>query len=229
MTYAFTPAPRASAAIAGSSDLFPVRRIYCVGRNYEDHVREMGNDIREPPFFFMKPGDAIVADGATVPYPPATGDLHHEVELVVAIGRGGVDIPVDEALGHVWGYGAGNDLTRRDIQADAKKMKRPWDMAKGFDHSAPCGALSRVADVGHPKSGAIELRVNGEARQQGDLAQMIWSVAEIIAHLSGLVRLEPGDLIMTGTPAGVGAVRPGDEITITIDGLSSLVTRIADT
>ncbi len=227
MTYAIPPAPQAAVAVSGSADLFPVRRIYCVGRNYEDHVREMGNDTREPPFFFTKPADAVVPDGATIPYPPLTANLHHEAELVVAIGTGGRDIAEDQALTHVWGYAVGNDLTRRDMQAEAKKMARPWDLSKGFDRSAPCGALHAAAEVGHIANGAISLSVNGKVRQQGDIADMIWSVPEIIAHLSRAVTLEPGDLIMTGTPAGVGAVLPGDEIIVNIDGLTSLTTRIA--
>lgn len=195
-------------------DPFPVRRIYCVGRNYAAHAREMGADPdREPPFFFMKPADAIVADGATIPYPPRTANLHHEIELVVALRSGGADIPADEALAKVWGYGVGLDLTRRDLQAAAKENGRPWDMAKGFDASAPCSPLRPVSSFGHPSEDAcIRMTVNGEVRQEGALTEMIWPVADIISHLSRLVTLAPGDLIFTGTPAGVGALKPGDRV-----------------
>jgi fumarylpyruvate hydrolase len=223
--YAIPAPPQPSLAIAGSRARFPVRRIFCVGRNYAEHAREMGNDPdREPPFFFTKPADALVEDGATIPYPPATQNLHFEAELVVAIGKGGADIAVGEALGHVWGYAPGNDLTRRDLQAEAKALKRPWDMAKGFDRSAVCGAL--VPAAGRPVAGRIRCRVNGVERQAADLAEMIWPVADIIAHLSQLVELRPGDLIYTGTPAGVGALAPGDSCMVEIDGLGRVTTRI---
>ncbi len=210
--YVLTPPPQAAVPVAGGG-LFPVRRIFCVGRNYAEHSREMGGDpTREAPFFFTKPADAVLTGGAAMPWPTPTDDLHHEIELVVAIGTGGADIPVEAARGHIWGYGVGIDMTRRDLQATAKKAGRPWDMAKGFDHSAPIGdlvpATSLPADFG--AAGPITLMVNGETRQQGDLGQMIWSVAEIIATLSTLVRLAPGDLIFTGTPAGVAGVKPGD-------------------
>lgn len=214
--YAILPAPQASVAIADSEQRFPVRRIFCVGRNYLEHIREMGNDERDPPFYFTKPADAVVPSGATIPYPPATSDLHHEVELVLAIGTGGANIAVDEALSHVWGAGVGIDLTRRDLQAAAKKAGRPWDMAKGFDNSAPMGALAPLD--GPLGSGRIWLTVNAETRQDGDLAEMIWSAPECVAHLSTLVTLAPGDLIMTGTPAGVGPVEPGDTLTAGITG-----------
>jgi len=204
-------------------ELFPVRRIWCVGRNYADHAREMGHDPnREPPFFFAKPADAIVASGATIPYPPATTDLHHEIELVVAIGKGGADIAEAEALDHVWGYAVGLDMTRRDLQGEAKKLQRPWEMGKAFDHSAPIGAVVPAARIGHPARGTIGLKVNGVVRQRGDLAQQIWSVAETIAHLSRLVALAPGDLIMTGTPAGVAAVSPGDVLEGWIEGIGEV-------
>ncbi len=222
------PAPEeSSVAVSGSQDRFPVRRIYCVGRNYAAHVREMGNDEREPPFFFTKPGSAIVENGSTIPYPPGTENLHFEAELVVAIGVGAVDVSVENALEHVWGYAVGNDLTRRDIQAAAKKMARPWDMAKGFDNSAPCGALHPVSEVGHPNEGSIRLNLDGAVQQDADLAEMIWSVPEVISYLSGLVALAPGDLIFTGTPAGVGPVKPGETMVVEIEGLSPLSTSIA--
>lgn len=228
MAFVLPPAPQPSVPVAGTDARFPVRRIYCVGRNYAEHAREMGHDPdREPPFFFSKPADALLTDGAALPYPPLTADLHFEAELVVAMGRGGRDIPPGTALDHVWGYGTGNDFTRRDLQAQAKKLGRPWDMAKGFDHSAACGALHPVAEVGHVARGAICLTVDGTTRQEADLAEMIWPVAGIIAALSRLVALAPGDLIFTGTPAGVGAVRPGQVVRVEIAGLSPLVTPIA--
>jgi fumarylpyruvate hydrolase len=225
--YAIPPAPVPSLAIAGSDARFPVRRIFCVGRNYAAHAREMGKDPdREPPFFFTKPGDAVVADGTKIPYPSLTENLHFEGELVVAIGTGGRNIAEDDALSHVWGYGVGNDLTRRDLQAEAKDMGRPWDLAKGFDRSAPCGPLHPVADVGHRLIGAIQLSVNGAVRQTGDLADQIWSTPEVISILSRAVELQPGDLIMTGTPAGVGAMVPGDVCVVEIEGLGRLSTTI---
>ncbi len=221
--YAFPPAETPSLAIAGSEDRFPVRRVYCVGRNYAAHAREMGNDPdREPPFFFSKPADAVCDAGCIIPYPPLTEDLHHEMELVVAIGSGGANIPEEEALLHVWGYGAGIDLTRRDLQAEAKKMGRPWDLAKGFDFSAPCSPLVPVSESGHPESGRITLSVNGETRQDGDLDEQIWPVADIIAILSRAVELKPGDLIMPGTPAGVGALVPGDRVEGLIEGVAEI-------
>ncbi len=203
---------------------FPVRRIYCVGRNYAEHAREMGHDEREPPFFFDKPADAVVVGGAETAYPPETGDLHHEIELVVAIGKDGADIAASNALSHVFGYGAGLDMTRRDLQAVAKKAGRPWTFAKGFDQSAPLGALARADAIGHPGVGAIVLRVNGAERQRGDLGDQIWTVAETIAYLSRFVALKAGDLIMTGTPAGVGAVMRGDVLEGEIEGVGSVRT-----
>ncbi|RMF07964.1 MAG: FAA hydrolase family protein [Alphaproteobacteria bacterium] len=227
MSFCFEPGPVPSVLILGSENRFPVHRIYCVGRNYAAHAREMGgNPDREPPFFFAKPADAIVEDGADIPYPPQTDNLHHEVELVVALGRQGADIPVEAALDHIFGYAVGNDLTRRDLQADAKNRGQPWDAAKGFDHSAPIAAIHRVADVGHPSAGQIRLTVNGEIRQEGDLRDLIWSVPEVVSQLSRLFTLMPGDLIFTGTPAGVGPVRPGDVMEGSIDGLGSLKNRI---
>jgi len=208
-------------AVIGSSDRFPVRRVYCVGRNYLDHIREMKEgDERDPPFFFQKPADAVVSDDPVVPYPPQTEDLQFEVELVVAIGKPGRDIPVPRALDVVFGYGVGIDLTRRDRQRHSFKNGLPWEVGKSFDRSAPCGPIHPVAAVGHRLAGAITLAVNGEVRQRGDLKQMIWNTPEIIANLSASYRLEPGDLIMTGTPAGVGPVVPGDRLVATVEGLT---------
>jgi fumarylpyruvate hydrolase len=202
-----------------------VHRIYCVGRNYADHVREMGSDLKEPPVFFTKPADAIVPSGTAVPYPPRTTNFHHEVELVVAIGSPGRNIDAQKALTHVFGYAVGNDLTRRDLQAAAKKAGSPWDTSKGFDASAPIAAI-RPASQGHVERGRIWLSVNGEMRQQSDVAEMIWRVPEIIAELSTLFELRAGDLIYTGTPAGVGALKAGDKIECGIDGLETLRTPI---
>ncbi len=202
---------------------FAVRRIYCVGLNYRAHIREMGgNPDREAPFFFQKPTDAILPDGATLPYPPRTANLHHEVELVVAIGTGGVDVPVADAPSLIAGYAVGLDMTRRDLQAEAKKAGRPWDMAKGFDHSAPCGALTPAAEAQGLDHAAIWLDVNGERRQSSELSQMIWRVPEVIAELSRYMTLAPGDLIFTGTPENVGPVQRGDRLHAHIDGLSDL-------
>ncbi len=209
-----------SIAIAGSTDRFPVRRIFCVGQNYADHAREMGNDPnRQQPFFFGKPADAVVDNGATLPFPVRTNDLHHEVELVVALSAGGRDIDAKDATGLIWGSAVGIDLTRRDLQAEAKKSGRPWDMAKGFDRSAPIGALTPGAP---PETGAIVLSIDGETKQSGDLSMMIWSVAEVIAVLSTYVELAPGDLIFTGTPAGVGPIRAGQRVRVEIAGLGTL-------
>ncbi|KAB7897104.1 FAA hydrolase family protein [Rouxiella sp. S1S-2] len=221
MTEFVIPVPQAaSLAVEGQDARFPLRRVYCVGRNYSEHAREMGHDPdREPPFFFAKPADAVVPAEGEVPYPTLTSDLHHEVELVVAIGKGGKNIAVEQALEHVWGYSAGVDLTRRDLQATAKKMGRPWDFAKGFDASAPTIALLPVSKVGHPVQGKIWLNVNGEPRQIGDLSDQIWQVADVISYLSQAVELKAGDLIYTGTPAGVGAINPGDTVTGGIEGV----------
>jgi fumarylpyruvate hydrolase len=225
--FVITPPAINAVPIAGGGR-FPVRRIYCVGRNYAEHAREMGHDPeREAPFFFMKPADALVSGGADTPYPPLTADLHHEIELVVAIGTGGADIAVDAALGHVWGYGVGLDLTRRDLQQTLRKAGRPWEMGKGFDHSAPIGDLVPVAAAGHPADAAIELRVNGERRQSASTADMTWSVAEIIAELSRFVALAPGDLIFSGTPAGVSALQRGDRLEGSVAGIGTVATRIA--
>lgn len=209
------PAP-VTLPVEASSDRFPVRRIFCVGRNYADHAREMGGDPdREPPFFFSKPADALVESGATIPYPPMTADLHHEAELVVALGKGGADVPADAALALVWGYAAGNDLTRRDLQAEAKAQRRPWDMAKGFDRSAVIGAI-RPGPMG---DAPIRCTVDGRETQSARLSDMIWPVADIIAHLSRFVELKPGDLIFTGTPAGVGPLSRGQTCTVTVGDL----------
>lgn len=220
--YVIDPPAQAVVPVADGG-FFPVRRVFCVGRNYAEHAREMGHDpSREPPFFFTKPADALVIAGAETPYPPATSDLHHEIELVVAIGKEATAVTADAANGHIWGYAAGIDLTRRDLQAEAKKLGRPWDMAKGFDQSAPCGPIRLAREIGHPESGAIWLKVNGDIRQQGDLDQQIWKVPEAIAYLSTLVTLRAGDLIMTGTPSGVGRVVPGDTLEGHIDGVGEL-------
>lgn len=202
--------------------VFPVRRIYCVGRNYLDHIREMKEaDERDPPFFFQKPRDAIVPDGATIPYPPLTSNYQFEGELVLAIGAAGRNIATERALDHVYGYACGLDMTRRDRQFDARDMRLPWEVGKSFDDSAPCGVIT-PASAGHRTDGALVLTVNGAERQRGDLAQMIWSPPEIVAQLSKQVTLEPGDIIMTGTPAGVGAVEPGDRIVLQIEGVVPL-------
>lgn len=209
--------------IVGTSDLFPVRRIYCVGRNYAAHAREMGhNPDREEPFFFMKPADALLPSGSVMPYPPVTKDMHHEIEMVVALKSGGANIAVEDALSHVYGYAVGLDMTRRDLQGIAKTAGRPWDMGKGFDHSAPCTALVRAEQIGHPDKGAIWLKVNGVERQRGDLADLIWSVPETIAYLSTLVTLAAGDLIFSGTPEGVKAVVRGDKLEGHVDGVGDL-------
>lgn len=223
MNYAIPFEGPVTLPVAESNQQFPVGRIYCVGRNYAEHAREMGHDPdREPPFFFMKPADAIVLSGATIPYPQMTKDLHHEIEMIVAISKGGVDIPVEKALDHVFGYGVGLDMTRRDLQGEAKKMGRPWEMGKAFDNSAPCTALKTVAMVGHPAKGAIWLKVNGNITQKGDLSEMIWNVPETIAYLSKLITLRAGDIIMSGTPAGVGPVKAGDKLEGHVEGVGDL-------
>ena len=221
------PPPAIVAIPVAGGGAFPVRRVFCVGRNYAAHAREMGSDPdREPPFFFMKPADALVTDGADTPYPPATSDLHHEMELVVGLAEGGADIAEADALAHVWGYAAGLDLTRRDLQGQAKKEGKPWDMGKGFDHSAPIGLMVPASRGGHPARGRIALNVNGKQRQVSDLTHLIWSVPETIAVLSRLVRLAPGDLIYTGTPEGVAAVVRGDLLEGEVEGVGTVRTRI---
>jgi len=230
--FVIAPPAQAAVPVAGGAAVFPVRRIYCVGRNYAAHAREMGADpTREAPFFFCKPADAVVpvppGEPLVLPYPASTKDFHYEVELVVAIGCGGADIAVDAAPGHIWGYTVGLDMTRRDLQAALKAKGHPWEAAKAFDRSAPIAPLVPVAACGHPQVGAIWLTVNGQRRQQGDLGEMIWSVAEIVARLSTLFRLEPGDLIFTGTPEGVGPVVPGDAIEAGVEGVGRLALAIA--
>ena len=223
MTFVIPPVPQPTVEVTGTDARFPVHRIYCVGRNYAKHAREMGMDPdREPPFFFAKPADALVANGTPVPYPSRTANLHHEIELVVAIGMGGQDIPVANALAHVFGYAVGLDLTRRDQQFAAREQGRPWDVAKGFDHSAPVSAIRPAAEMGHLEQGAIWLEVNGEQRQRANLCEMIWSVPEIVAELSTYFELRSGDLIFTGTPEGVGPVQRGDSLVGGIDGLETL-------
>jgi fumarylpyruvate hydrolase len=227
MTHYVLPVPPAVSVPVAGGGSFPVRRVFCVGRNYAAHVREMGGDPdREVPFFFTKPADALVSGGADMPYPPMTADLHHEMELVVAIGAGGAGIATGSALGHVFGYAAGLDMTRRDLQGEAKKAGKPWDMAKGFDHSAPIGDIVPAARCGDIENAPITLTVNGAVRQNGTLGQMVWSVAEIVAYLSRLVTLAPGDLIFTGTPDGVAAVVRGDMLEGAIAGVGTVRTRI---
>jgi len=211
--HAVPAAERPTVAVAGTARVFPVRRIYCVGRNYAEHSREMGaTDLKAPPFFFTKPAEAVVASGGVVPFPGRTQDLHHEIELVVAVGPGR----------EVFGYAAGIDLTRRDVQASMKKEGKPWDTAKGFEYSAPISAIAPAASVGHPARGRIWLEVNGELRQDGDIADMIWGVPEILAELATWFELQPGDLVFTGTPAGVGPLRPGDRVRGGVDGVGTL-------
>jgi fumarylpyruvate hydrolase len=220
--YVIAPPAIASVPVAGGG-AFPVRRVFCVGRNYADHAREMGSDPdREPPFFFMKPADALLTGDADMPYPPQSADLHHEMELVVALGSGGADIAEADALRHVWGYAAGLDMTRRDLQGQAKKEGKPWDMGKGFDHSAPIGLMVPAEKIGHPADAAIVLKVNGKVRQSSDLKHLIWT----IAYLSRLVTLAPGDLIFSGTPAGVAAVQRGDLLEGEVAGIGTVRTRI---
>ena len=222
MSYVFPPAPQVVLPVASSTDVFPVRRVYCVGRNYADHAAEMGADSREPPFFFSKPADALVPGGGEVTYPPMTDNLQHEVELVVALGKGGSNIPLDQALDCVFGYAIGFDLTRRDLQSQAKDKGHPWDMGKGFDQGGPISALRPAGKVGHPEKGRNACRCPGESRQSGDLSQMTWKVAEVIANLSSYIALMPGDLIFTGTPAGVSTVVRGDVLEGGIEGLGEL-------
>ncbi len=231
MRYLFPPAPPVSIPIKGQAEQFPVHRIYCVGRNYEEHAREMGFTGREPPFFFLKPADALVVvqDGetGTMPYPSLTSNLHHEIELVVAIGTGGHRIAAADALKHVFGYAVGLDMTRRDLQNDMKKQGRPWCIGKAFDHSAPIGPITPAALAGDLNLAEIDLQVNGVQRQHSHIAKLIWNVAETIEHLSAAWQLQPGDLIFTGTPEGVGAVVRGDLLTGSVTGLGELQLRIS--
>jgi fumarylpyruvate hydrolase len=224
--YVITPAPQPAIAVAGTSKMFPVRRIWCVGRNYIEHIREMGQDERAPPFFFAKPADAIVPDGGIVPYPPLTKDLHHEVELVVALKSGGRNIPVAKANDCIYGYAVGIDLTRRDLQIASRDLKRPWEIGKAFDGSAPCGALRPAGEIGHPTKGKITIKANGKVRQDGDLNQMIWNIPECISKLSEMVQLAAGDIIMTGTPSGVGATVAGDKLECEVEGVGKLTITI---
>jgi fumarylpyruvate hydrolase len=220
--------PQASLPVVGEAGAFPVRRIWCVGRNYLEHIREMGNDERDPPFFFAKHADMLVPDGAVIPYPSLTKDMHHEVEMVVAMKSGGANIPVEKALDHVYGYAVGIDLTRRDLQIASRKKERPWEIGKSFEHSAPCSAVQPASKIGHPAKGKIWLSVNGTERQKGDLTELIWSVPEIIWKLSQQVEIGAGDIIMTGTPAGVAALVPGDKIECGVDGVGTLKVSIGE-
>ena len=225
--YVFAPPATVSVGVVGESARYPVRRIYCVGRNYAEHAREMGHDPdRELPFFFQKNPDNLVLDNKDFPYPPMTSNLHHEIELVVAMGQGGRDIQAANALAHVYGYALGIDMTRRDLQNEAKKTGRPWEIGKAFEHSAPMTDITPAAKSGHLSKGAIWLKVNGEVRQQSDLTQLIWNIPEIIAHLSAIFELRAGDLIMTGTPAGVAAVKPGDVMEGYCEGVGTIITKV---
>jgi fumarylpyruvate hydrolase len=224
--YVIQPAPIPTLPVAGTDKVFPIRRVYCVGRNYAEHAIEMGHDpTREPPFFFQKNPDNVVTDGR-FPYPPKTKDVHHEIELVVALGKGGADIPAEKALDCVYGYAVGLDMTRRDLQGEAKKMGRPWEVGKAVEASAPCGPIVPAAKIGHPAKGAVWLDVNGQRRQSGDLSQLIWNIPDTIAYLSGLFTLAPGDVIMTGTPAGVGAVKKGDVMKGGVEGVGEIEVRV---
>jgi len=225
--YVFAPPATVSVGVVGESARYPVRRIYCVGRNYAEHAREMGHDPdRELPFFFQKNPDNLVLDNKDFPYPTMTSNLHHEIELVVAMGSGGRDISAADALTHVYGYALGIDMTRRDLQNEAKKTGRPWEIGKAFEHSAPMTDITPAAKSGHLSKGAIWLKVNGEVRQQSDLTQLIWNIPEIIAHLSAIFELRAGDLIMTGTPAGVAAVKPGDVMEGYCEGVGTIITKV---
>ena len=225
--YVFAPPATVSVGVVSESARYPVRRIYCVGRNYAEHAREMGHDPdRELPFFFQKNPDNLVLDNKDFPYPTMTSNLHHEIELVVAMGQGGRDIQAANALAHVYGYALGIDMTRRDLQNEAKKTGRPWEIGKAFEHSAPMTDITPAAKSGHLSKGAIWLKVNGEVRQQSDLTQLIWNIPEIIAHLSAIFELRAGDLIMTGTPAGVAAVKPGDVMEGYCEGVGTIITKV---
>ncbi len=226
MNFVLPAPPVASVEVTGTDARFPVRRIYCIGRNYLAHRVEMGHDDRQPPFYFQKPADALLASGGEFPYPSLSENVHFEIELVIAIAKGGVDISTEDALDHVYGYGLGIDMTRRDIQSKAKQDGKPWESAKSFDYSAPISALRPVSEIGHPDSGRIWLAVNGEIRQDSDLNMQIWNVQEGISHLSTLYQVAPGDLIYTGTPEGVGPINPGDLITAGIDGIGELEIKV---
>jgi fumarylpyruvate hydrolase len=225
--FVFPPPPPAAVPVRGGADRFPIRRIFCVGRNYEDHAKEMGVAAdREAPFYFMKAADHYVASGSTAPYPPGTKNYHHEIELVVAIGKGGFRIPEANALDHVFGYAAGLDMTRRDLQSAAKEKQRPWDIGKNVEQSAVLGEIAPASEIGHPARGRIELRVNGETKQSGDLSSLIHGVAAVIGHLSHFYHLQPGDLIYTGTPAGVGPVKAGDRLEGSIEGVGTIALNV---
>ncbi len=222
-SYVIEPTVPTGIPVRGQEAVFPVRRVYCVGRNYAAHAIEMGHDPdKEPPFFFQKNPDNLLTGGADFPYPPQTNDVHHEIEMVVALHKGGKDIPVESAMDHVWGYAVSLDMTRRDLQGQMKKMGRPWEIGKAFEDSAPCSELVPASEIGHPTDGAIWLKVNGEMRQQGDLNQMIWKVPEMISYLSGLFELAPGDIILSGTPSGVGPVERGDVMHGHVEGVGDL-------
>lgn len=227
MAYVVAPERIPTLPVSGTADVFPVNRIFCVGRNYADHAREMGHDPdREPPFFFLKPGQALLPPGRDFPYPPLSRDVHYEFELVAAVGKGGTDIRVEDALNHLYGYAAGLDMTRRDLQLQTQKMARPWEVGKAFDFSAPCSAVAAASKIGHPQEGAIWLERNGKRVQSSDLSALIWKVPEIVAELSKLFRLTPGDLILTGTPAGVGPVQRGDLLHGCIEGVGELSLKV---
>ncbi|MDF2998676.1 MAG: fumarylacetoacetate hydrolase [Xanthobacteraceae bacterium] len=220
--YVIAPPAIPTLPVVGTDKLFPIHRIYCVGRNYAEHAIEMGHDPnKEPPFFFQKNPDNVITTGQ-FPYPDKSSDVHFEIEMLVALGMGGVNIPVEQALEHVYGYGIGLDMTRRDLQGEAKKLGRPWEVGKAFEASAPCSGLIPASEIGHPDAGKVWLKVNGELRQQGDLNQMIWKVPEMISYLSGLFELKAGDVIMSGTPAGVGAIVRGDHMEGAVDGVATL-------
>jgi fumarylpyruvate hydrolase len=224
--YVFECPPVVGLRIAGVGDLFPVRRVYCIGRNYAAHAVEMGHDpSREPPFFFQKNPDNLDPSGE-FPYPARSTDVHHEMEMIVALKSGGVDIPLEQALDHVYGYGLALDMTRRDLQGEAKKLGRPWEIGKAFERSAPVGEIHRVSEIGHPASGRIELKINGEVRQEGDLNQMIWKVPEMISYLSEYFELAPGDVVLSGTPSGVGPVRKGDRMEASIEGVGTMTVTV---
>ena len=227
-SFLIDPPPQAAIAVQGETSKFPVRRVWCVGRNYLEHIRELGNDERNPPFFFAKHADMIAPDGAKIPYPTLTKDMQHEVELVVALKSGGLNISPEQALDHVWGYGVSVDLTRRDLQTVSRKKEQPWEIGKSFDMSAPTGALIPASKSGHPSKGKIWLSVNGTERQKGDLSEMIWNIAEIISKLSLQVELGAGDVILTGTPAGVAALNPGDKVACGVDGIGTLNFEISE-
>lgn len=226
-SFVFDAPQQVSVPVEGTTSRFPVHRIYCVGRNYAAHAIEMGHDPnRESPFFFQKNPNCLVLNGADFPYPPRSKNVHHEIEMVVALSKGGKDIPLEKAMDCVFGYAVGLDMTRRDLQEECKKAGRPWEIGKAFEHSAPMGPIFPASKIGHPDNGAVWLKVNGEVRQSGDLNHMIWKVPEMISYLSGLFELQAGDLIMSGTPSGVGAIVPGDVMESYIEGVGSLRTKV---